>query len=72
VHSDGLRLVGDVQFPPAGTYELADTVCGLVKAGYIKAGSVGFLPGEYRFSEDKSRGGGIDFIRDHADVSSLV
>jgi len=57
------QLVGDIEFADASTYAFADDVFRLVQGGFIKAGSVGFLPTEYRFSGDKNRPGGIDFIR---------
>ena len=55
------RLMGDVQFPPEGVYPFADTIHRLVEEGYVRACSVGFLPIEWEFSED--RRGGIDFKR---------
>jgi phage head maturation protease len=33
----------------------------LIKAGYIKAGSVGFAPLKFSFAEDSDRAFGIDF-----------
>jgi hypothetical protein len=44
IRSDGARLLGDVEFASAETYEFADTIYKLVRDGYLKAGSVGFLP----------------------------
>jgi hypothetical protein len=32
-----------------------------VKAGFLKSGSVGFLPTSYKFSDDPDRPNGIDF-----------
>jgi phage head maturation protease len=55
------RLMGDVQFPPEGVYPFADTIHRLVEQGYVRACSVGFLPIEWEFSEN--RRGGIDFHR---------
>jgi HK97 family phage prohead protease len=59
IRDDGARLLGDVEFASAETYEFADTIFKLVRDGYLKAGSVGFLPIDYSFSDD--RRGGIDF-----------
>jgi HK97 family phage prohead protease len=42
VHGEGNALVATVQFPPAGLYEFADTLCAMVKTGFVRAVSVGF------------------------------
>jgi HK97 family phage prohead protease len=63
VRSDGARLVGDIEFAPPDVSAFADSVFRLVKGGYIKAGSVGFIPIDYAFSKDKDRPNGIDFKR---------
>lgn len=63
VFSDGNRLVGDIEFAPPEVNEFADSIYKLVAAGYLKAGSVGFLPLEWSFAEDKNRPFGIDFKR---------
>jgi HK97 family phage prohead protease len=57
----GDRLLGDVRFPDAATYEFGDQVFRLIKAGYINAGSVGFWPLKFSFSDDEDRQFGIDF-----------
>jgi HK97 family phage prohead protease len=59
VWSDGTRLLGDVEFADKETYDFADTIYRLIKGGFLKSGSVGFLPTEYRFSERAA--GGIDY-----------
>jgi HK97 family phage prohead protease len=59
VFSDGSRLLGDVRFAEPDVYEFADQIFRLIKAGYVNAGSVGFIPIDYSFSDD--RRGGIDF-----------
>jgi HK97 family phage prohead protease len=61
VHSDGARLVGDVEFAAPEVYEFADTVFRMTKEGFINAGSVGFLPIEWKYAD--RRGGGIDFLK---------
>lgn len=58
---DARGLVGDVEFAEPEVYPFADQIFRLVGAGFIKAGSVGFLPIEYSFSKDKGREFGIDF-----------
>jgi hypothetical protein len=55
----GDRLIGDVKFADAGTYEFADQIFRLIKKVFITAGSVGFIPLDFTFSDD--RRGGIDF-----------
>ena len=40
----GGRLMGDIEFAGPETYEFADTVFQLLKGGFLKAVSVGFLP----------------------------
>jgi hypothetical protein len=60
VWTDGSRLLGDVEFAPPETYAFADTIYKLVMGGFLKSGSVGFLPLVYKFSD---RQGGIDFKR---------
>jgi HK97 family phage prohead protease len=59
VFISGDRLIGDVQFASPETYEFADQIYRLITAGFIKAGSVGFIPIDYKFSD--KRAGGIDF-----------
>jgi HK97 family phage prohead protease len=61
VRSDGSRLLADIEFAPPETSSFAETVFQLVKGGFIKAGSVGFIPIDYEFSKDKNRPNGIDF-----------
>jgi HK97 family phage prohead protease len=69
VWSDGTRLLGDVEFAPAETYAFADTINRLVKGGFLKSGSVGFLPTVYKFSE---RPGGVDYKRQELLEFSIV
>jgi HK97 family phage prohead protease len=57
----GDRLLGDVRFPDAATYEFGDQVFRLIKAGYINAGSVGFWPLSYSFSDAEDRPWGVDY-----------
>jgi HK97 family phage prohead protease len=61
VFSDGTRLIGDVEFAAAETYEFADTIFRLVREGFLSAGSVGFLPIEFYFAKDRDRSMGVDF-----------
>jgi HK97 family phage prohead protease len=70
VWTDGTRLLGDVEFAPPETYAFADTIYKLVKGGFRKSGSVGFLPIEYRQSD--RRAGGIDYRRQELLEFSVV
>lgn len=63
VRVEGDRLMGDIDFAASDVYGFADEIFRLVKAGYINAVSVGFVPLEYRLAKDPDRPGGIDFLR---------
>ncbi len=65
-------LRGAITFADAETYPFADTVYRLVKGGYLSAASVSWMPLEWRYSTDKSRMGGIDFIRQELLEVSVV
>lgn len=56
-------LYGDIEFAPADISPFAHEVEQLVANGFMNAGSVGFMPLEYRYSTDKSRPNGIDFVK---------
>lgn len=60
---EGTRLMGDITFASADEYPFADTIYRLTKGGYINAVSVGFMPLEWSFVNDKDRPFGIDFKR---------
>jgi HK97 family phage prohead protease len=57
----GDRLLGDVRFPDAATYLFGDQVSRLIKSGFISAGSVGFWPLKYSFSDAEDRPWGVDY-----------
>jgi len=57
------RLMGDIEFASADVYPFADTIYRLVRGKFLRAVSVGFIPLEYSFVEDKDRPWGIDFKR---------
>jgi HK97 family phage prohead protease len=57
----GAKLIGDITFATAEEYAFADTIYRLLKGGYINAVSVGFIPLDWSWSDDKERPYGIDF-----------
>jgi HK97 family phage prohead protease len=57
----GAKLMGDITFATAEEYAFADTIYRLLKGGYINAVSVGFIPLDWSWSDDKERPYGIDF-----------
>lgn len=59
----GDRLMGTVEYADADISPFADMIYRMVRGGYLNATSAGWLPLEWRFSQDKGRVGGIDFIR---------
>ena len=59
----GDRLMGTVEYLERDLYPFADTVYQLVRGGFLNAVSVSWEPLEYKFSQDKGRAGGIDFLR---------
>jgi HK97 family phage prohead protease len=56
----GDRLMGDIRFAPPEVYEFADTIFKLIDAEFLNSVSVGFLPLEFEFADDRR---GINFIR---------
>jgi HK97 family phage prohead protease len=72
VFSDGAQLIGDVEFAAPETYEYADQIYRLLRDGFLKAGSVGFLPIEFDFAKDRDRPLGVDFHRQELLEFSIV
>lgn len=67
------RLMGDIEFAAAEDYAFADTVYRMVKAGYINAVSVGFMPIDYKWADDEEeRPWGIDFTQQELLEISVV
>lgn len=66
------RLMGNIEFAAAGIYPFAETIYRLVLNKFIRACSVGFLPLEYAFVEDRDRGFGMDFKRQELLEISVV
>jgi HK97 family phage prohead protease len=57
------KLMGDIEFMTADISPFADSIFRMIKAGFIKAVSVGFIPLEWKFSSDAKRQFGIDFTK---------
>src|SRR5215217_5586148 len=55
VEGNPLALVADAEFAPAEIHPFAEQVFQLVRAGFLRATSVGFQP--QKFTENKQRGG---------------
>jgi hypothetical protein len=63
IGASGDRLMGNVEYPTADLYPFGDMVYRMVRAKLLNAVSVSWNPIEYRFSQDKGRAGGIDFLK---------
>lgn len=57
------KLMGDIEFMPPDISVFAESVFRMVQAGFVKAVSVGFLPIEWAFTNEKDRPYGIDFTK---------
>lgn len=58
----GGRLIGDIEFMAAEVSPFADSIFRMVKGGFVRAVSVGFIPLKYVFVSDPARPWGIDFV----------
>lgn len=56
VHVEGVKLVGDIEFMSAEISPMADEIFKMVKAGFVKGVSVGFLPIKSEIPKDRHRG----------------
>jgi len=63
VGPSGNKLMGDIEFISADISAFADSIYRMVKAGFVKAVSVGFIPLEYSFVNNSERPFGIDFTK---------
>jgi phage head maturation protease len=71
-YRSGSALDGDVNFPQPGTSAVSDQVRAMVAAGVLRGVSVGFIPGTFRFSSDKQRPLGIDFLEGHTLIEASL
>ena len=63
IGAEGSQLCGAVRYAEVDEYPFADTIFRLTKGGFINATSVRWLPIDWRYSTDRSRPGGIDFLQ---------
>jgi HK97 family phage prohead protease len=63
VGASGGKLMGDIEFMAAEISAFADSIYRMIKAGFVKAVSVGFIPLEWNFAQDKNRPFGINFTK---------
>jgi HK97 family phage major capsid protein len=59
----GDEFFGVADYADADTYPFADTIFRLVKGGFLNAVSAGWIPLEFKYTNDRSRPGGIDFSK---------
>jgi HK97 family phage prohead protease len=57
----GQELQATVQFPPLGTSDDADEAYRLIRAGVVSAVSIGFLPKEWSYLDDKAPWNGVRY-----------
>ncbi len=62
VRVEGGQLKSRAVFAERDVHPLADTIYQLIKARFIGAASVGWIPLEYKFVEGGERGFGIDYL----------
>lgn len=66
------RLMATAEFTPPGMARFNDTVFDMLKAGFLNATSVGFVPLKYAFTDDPQRRFGIDFLEQELLEFSVV
>jgi HK97 family phage prohead protease len=59
----GDNLVARAEFTSKDLYPFGDMIYRMYLEGFMRATSVGFIPKEFDFTEDESRGGGFDFTQ---------
>lgn len=72
VFVSGRKLIGDIRFATAETYQFAGDIFRLIDAGYISAVSVGFVPIEWEIPKSPERRGGVNFIKQELLEISVV
>lgn len=66
------KLKAEAEFTPPGMTRFNDTVFDMLKAGFLNATSVGFVPLKYAFTDDPQRRFGIDFMEQELLEFSVV
>jgi HK97 family phage prohead protease len=66
------KLKATAQLAPASVSPYAERVRGMIAGGFLNATSVGFAPSKFRFSDDKKRPYGIDFLEQELLEFSIV
>lgn len=66
------KLKSRVEFTPPEMARFNDTVFNMLKAGFLSATSVGFIPIKYNFVDDPQRRFGIDFLEQELLEFSIV
>ncbi len=66
------KLKATAEFTPEGMAKFNDTIFEMLKGGFLNAVSVGFLPKDYKFTEDADRRFGIDFLKQELLEFSVV
>ncbi len=74
---DKLRASVEFMDNDIDTTGFSDTIFRMVRGGFLRATSVGFIPKEFEFSDDEDRGadsffGGIDFLKQELLEFSIV
>ena len=66
------KLKATAELAPASVSQYAERVRGMIAGGFLNATSVGFAPSKFRFSDDKKRPYGIDFLEQELLEFSIV
>ena len=66
------KLKAEAEFTPPGMTRFNDTVFEMLKAGFLNATSVGFVPLKFAFTDDPQRRFGIDFMEQELLEFSVV
>lgn len=66
------KLKATAEFTPEGMAKFNDTIFEMLKGGFLNAVSVGFMPKDWKFTEDANRRFGIDFLKQELMEFSVV
>jgi HK97 family phage prohead protease len=68
----GGKLKATAELAPASVSQYAERVRSMIAGGWLNATSVGFAPTKFKFSDDKKRPYGIDFLEQELLEFSIV